>query len=139
MASARWRAAIEARFGERPDFGLDSATSLFCAEGDLPQNEVSELLRTIEQEYGVSAGLLRPNDPLDHLTTPVPVRNPLRDVFYRYWSDEHWGEINYQLGKRLHRRGKPNFRAGVLRSLGDLAWAWCGRLGADGERSVSAT
>ena len=69
----------------------------FCAEGDLPANEVSELLRTIELEYGIPAGLLRPSDPLDHLTAPVPVRNPLRDAFYRFWIDEHWGEISYEL------------------------------------------
>jgi hypothetical protein len=100
---------------------------------------VRELLRTIELEYGVPAGLLRPSDPLDHLISPVPVRNPLRDAFYRFWIGEHWGEINYQLGERLHRRGQPSFRARALRSLGDLAWAWCGQLDADGERSDSAT
>ena len=107
--------------------------------GDLPPIEVRELLRTIELAYGVSAGLLRPNDPLDHLTAPIPVRNPLTDAFYRFWMDESWGEINCELGKRLHRRRQSSFPAEALRSLSDLAWAWCGRLGANGERLVSAT
>jgi hypothetical protein len=139
MTTKRWRAAVATRFPDREVLSHAALYERCWAAAGLPQAEIAAFLQLFEEEFGIPAGLLRPEDSLAALWTPVASRNPFRAMYYRFWADEHWGELNYRLGQRLHRRGQSSFAAGVVTTVDDFVWAWCGRLGPQAERLASAT
>jgi hypothetical protein len=139
LTSRAWRGAIRARLGDREDLGLAGVIAKYWSSSGLPANDIEALLIEFQISYRIPGGVLRPNDPLRAFQEPVPASNPLTDAFYRFWTDESWSDINYELGKRMHKRGQTRYAEGVIQTIDDLVWAWCGRLGPNGDHVTPAT
>jgi hypothetical protein len=89
----------------------------------LSQNDVFRLFDLIQQELGIPVGLLRPEDNLDRLLSPVSIRRPLRWFRIEPALEDATSELNYQLKLRL--QGRPLPAAFRVRTLDELARVWC--------------
>ena len=116
---------MQRRFPHREDLGRDGVYNLYWAPGGLPREDVMALLELIEEEYFISAGILRPDDSLEKLLPPVRTRNPLR-----WWAceprlEDATSEVDYRLAKRI-KAGVALEPRGPLKTINDLVYAWCG-------------
>jgi hypothetical protein len=118
-----WERAIRERFGERDDLGIGGVWARFWSH--LPAEEFEELARLLQDEYGLQIGLLRPDDALSKLWTPVPTQNPLRWLQYRTAEGDRWSELNHALVRRCDRRRLPLPRPPAM-TVDELVRAWCG-------------
>lgn len=120
-----WREEMQRRFPDRPDLGREEAYRRFWEPAQLPQADVFAVFDLIEQEYRLSAGLLRPDDPMEALLPPVRTRNPLRWLACEPRLEDAASELSYQLGKRM-KQGAAVEPTLPLQTVQDLVRAWCG-------------
>jgi hypothetical protein len=118
------QAALRQRFSDRVEFTWEEAYQQLFASPDLPQAGVFECFGLIELEYGIPAGVLRPDDSLDELFAPIPTKHPWWWMVYQVQAGDREAEILRQVDKRLRRHGQK--LRGGLRTIGDLIHAWCG-------------
>ena len=123
---AEWRKVLLERFGSREDITKEGVYFHYFKPLGLPNECVIECLALVESEYGISAGLLRPDDPLAKLVEPVKTRKPWLWLFYRSREEDIQSEVNYQLAKRLRQHGTEHSWP-RLDTVGDLVRAWCGQ------------
>lgn len=74
MRHSVWQRAIAERLGVRDDLGTDGAYERFYRPLGLPERDVLELFDWIRTAFGVSGGVLRPDDDVAILFRPVPHR-----------------------------------------------------------------
>ncbi len=92
----------------------------------LPEMEVSACLDLVEFEYGLPAGLLRPEDSLAKLVKPVSTKNPLRWIIYQVRAGDRENELTFQLVRQMRRHGTYGTWQHVD-TIDDLVRAWCGQ------------
>jgi hypothetical protein len=111
------------RFSDREDLGVGGVLTAFWT--DLPRHAALEFFRLVELEYGLNAGLLRPDDPVSKFSEPIRSRNPLTWLFLEGRLEDAYSELAFQLGKRLDQAGT---RAAwqEIQTTDDLLRAWCG-------------
>jgi hypothetical protein len=117
---------ITARFADRPDLGELAAYEVFFLPQGLPQNEVFEFFAWITEEFGVSGGLLRPDDELSKFFDPVETRNPLAGMVNGLRAGDRELALLIELERRHKRRGDGPTGKKTFRTVGDVARAWCG-------------
>jgi hypothetical protein len=117
-----WKEWIQERLGNRSELTTREAKRVLWP--DLPDSELEEFFELIRLEYGFEAGLLRPDDKLEVLTTPIRTRNPLRWYAVEPRLEDAHSELNYQLGKRAEKAGLTD-RLPVL-TVGEFVRVWCG-------------
>lgn len=117
-----WREWIQERFGDRAVLRRDEAKRALWS--DLPEAELEEFFELIEAEYGLDAGLLRPEDNLDRLTAPIKTKNPLRWYLVEPRIEDAASELNYQLGNRARKAGLND--CPTVSTLGEYVRVWCG-------------
>jgi hypothetical protein len=128
---ADWQQEILHRFDARENLTKDELYTRYFQRAGLPKEEVFDCLRLIEFEYKVPAGLLRPEDKLEKLFSPVSAQNPWRWLVYRTREGDSETEINYELGKRMRRAGTVKSWSHIEKfgdlTFRDLMKAWCGK------------
>ena len=117
---------ITARFADRPDLGELAAYGVFFLPQGLPQDEVFEFFAWITDEFGVSGGLLRPDDELSKFFDPVETRNPLMGVVNGFRAGDRELALLSELERRRKRRGDGPPGKKTYRTVGDVVRAWCG-------------
>lgn len=126
-----WQEEVVRRFDGRENLTKDELYARYFEKEGLPRDEVFECLKLIEFEFEVPAGLLRPEDKLEKLFSPVPAKNPWRWLVYRTREGDSQTEINYELGKRMRRAGTIQSWSHIKNfgdvTFSDLIKAWCGR------------
>lgn len=123
MMDKNWRLQIKSRFSDRENIGQSAVRLQYWS--DLPEADVNTLFPLISSEFGVDAGVLRPDDSLDLLVEPVATKNPLLWLAYQTASGDKQIELSYQLNQRLRRFGTESNWPSVL-TVDDLMRAWCG-------------
>jgi hypothetical protein len=113
----KWTARLRARFEGREALPADEAWALYWKA--FPRGAVLEVLELIQEEYGLAPGLLRPDDRLSLLFTPVQTRNPLEWLFFQGMTEDRQSEMEY----RLKRRGVDG-RGADVSTLGDYVELW---------------
>src|SRR5690606_41832120 len=101
------------RLSGRTELSRDEALAAL-GEG-LPAHEVGELARLLEEEFGISLGLLRPQDSLEALWAPVSMRQPLQWLWAQAALEDAVTEVNQQL--QIRRRAKRQSRGAQLGSV----------------------
>lgn len=124
--NSEWHNAILSRFGKREDFGKDGLYKRYFKSDELPREAVLECFDLIESEYGISVGILRPDDVLTKLFEPVITRNPLKWLEYQLKAGDKQSELNYQLNKRLRKHNIFELVYPVI-TVDDFVHAWCGQ------------
>lgn len=120
---------MQSRFGGRELLNNDECYHRYFESLGLQKEKALECLEIIELEFEVPIGLLRPTDKLLLLFTPVPTRNPLKELFYRTREEDSESELNYQLSKRLRQHGTLNLWKDIdIETIEDLLRAWCGEV-----------
>ena len=127
----KWRQEVLERFHGRENLSRDELYARYFEKAGLPKDEVLECLRLLEFEYDVPSGLLRPQDKLEKLFSPVPAKNPWQWLVYRTREGDSQTEINYELGKRMRRAGTIQSWSHI-KNFGDITFfdlikAWCGK------------
>ena len=122
----RWHQRLLQRLTDRIDLGKDRLYDEYFAKQLLPKEQVLNCLSLLESEYQISTGLLRPKDSLEILFNRVPAKNPLLWLVYRTREDDSRSEINYQLGKRIHKY-RLDVHSSQIRTIEDLVKVWCGK------------
>lgn len=92
----------------------------------LPEDEVRALFDFLETDLGIPAGILRPEDDLDRLFTPISMRRPLRWLRVRPALEHATSRLYSELANRVSARVSTipvDFR---VHTLNDLVYAWCG-------------
>jgi hypothetical protein len=111
------------RFSDRPDISPDETFRSYWSE--LPREEVQQLFDLIAIEFGVSGGLLRPDDSLDKLVEPLATKNPLLWFAYQGAAGDKQNELSYELDKRLKKFGtKAEWPS--ISTIDELMRAWGG-------------
>jgi len=108
---------LASRLSDRED--LPRAVAIERYWDDVARTDVDELFDLIANELGISPGLLRPDDSLDELLAPLPVRNPLKWLFREAALEDGVGELSHRLRRRNPRLG------GRVRTVRELVHAWC--------------
>ena len=121
-----WRDEMQRRFPDRADLGREEAYRCFWAPLGLPFADVFSLFDLIEQEYQISGGALRPDDPMEALLFPVRTRGPLRWLACEPRLEDATSELNYRLAKRIER-GEAVEPEQPPRTISDFVHLWCGR------------
>jgi hypothetical protein len=121
-----WQKTILDRFSERENIGSREVYIRYFRPLGLGEECVMECLELIETEYGLSAGLIRPQDKVSQLVDPVKAKTPWCWLFYRSREEDIQSELNYQLDKRMRRHGTLGSWSHID-TLSDLVKAWCGR------------
>ena len=129
LLDRKWLAAIRERFADRKDIGRERVFELYFAREGLPREEVFECLDLIETEYGYIAGLLRPEDSLEKLFTPVQTRNPFRSITYEIMAGDRQLWFGDELEQKLREYGIRKYSDWPpINTIGDFVRAWCGRV-----------
>ncbi len=97
---SRWTELIAERFSDRGIVDRDNVYTQLWERHGVGAVAVGEVLKLIEQEYGVPPGLLRPDDDVGLLTDPIRSPTIWERLSYRLKSEDRLSELNYQLGKR---------------------------------------
>lgn len=113
----KWTERLRARFEGREPLQAEEACRRYWS--GYPSEAVLEVLALVEDEYGLEPGLLRPDDPLSLLFTPVPTRNPLEWLFFQGMTEDRQSELEYRLKRR--RGGTRNAH---VSTLGDYVSLW---------------
>lgn len=125
MSRKAWIAALRARLGDREELDVDQLFARAWASRGLSRDQVREALALIEAEYGLPAGILRPEDSLEVLFQPVQTSNPWHRLQYRFWAGDKRIELDRQVSRRLARYGTEGAWA-KIRTIDDFIRAWCG-------------
>jgi hypothetical protein len=125
-----WERSMLKRFAGRENLSFDELYNRYFHEFELPKEGVRECLQMLESEYKISVGVLRPDDKLKELFTPIPAKTLWQWLVFRTREGDSESEINYELGKRLRSAGTIHSwshikRFGDMRVL-ELLRAWCG-------------
>src|SRR5258706_9780221 len=119
-----WREWLKERFGDRPALSRDEAVRTFWS--DLPPDNLAGFFEMIESEYGLDVGLLRPDDNLARLTTPIKTKNLLRWFAVQPPLEDRAAELNYQIVQRADQFGLAHYLP--ARTVGEFVRVWCGRV-----------
>ena len=117
-----WREWLKERFGDRSKLTREEAKHALWS--DLPQTQLEEFFELIEMEYGLDAGLLRPEDKLDRLTASIKTKNPLRWYAVEPRIEDAASELNYQIVKRAQEAGLSECLP--VFTVGEYVRVWCG-------------
>jgi len=125
-----WELAIRDRFKGRENLNPEQLFSQYFEGAGLPNDAVFECLQLLEFEYHIPVGVLRPEDKLEKLFSPVAAKTPWQWLVFRTREGDSETEINYELGKRMRRAGTTRSwsrfeKIGDLTVL-DLLRAWAG-------------
>jgi hypothetical protein len=124
--NAAWRKELRKRFADREDIGKECLYEKFFAAKGFPRSDVLELFDTIELEFDLPAGLLRPTDSLKKLGAPVSPKNPWQWMVFQVRSGDSQQALADQLEKRLKTFGTTDLWKRV-ETIADLVTAWCGQ------------
>ena len=113
---------LHARFSDREDLGRQGVVARYW--GNLPARPLQELFDLIETEFSLSAGLLRPDDPISKLMAPFAIQNPLTWLWAEAALEDAGSELNYCFAKRMKAFGVRREVVSVD-SIGDLVELWC--------------
>jgi hypothetical protein len=119
------------RYAGREDLGRIGLFTTYFAPLGLHEPDVMSLLEILEFECQISTGLMRPDDPVWMMASPVKSRYLLGRVL-QVTDDVRSGDIELALGEGLRRRLgiRPRFCAPgprfALETFGDLVHLWCG-------------
>ena len=128
MSRRAWSETLRGRFPRDEVLDRESAFQRYWNE--FPKRDVFEFFDLVEVEYGIPAGLLRPEDPLALLLTPISTKNPLKWLFFQASTEDAASELNYRLGKRLARAGVQPVEKPLV-TIGEYVRFWCSE-GAEG-------
>lgn len=125
-----WQHAILERFDRRENLSTEELYNRYFQEAGVSRDEVLECLQLLGSEYRVPAGVLRPEDKLEKLLSPVTANNPWQWLVYRTREGDSETEINYALGKRMRRFDTVQSWSHVEKfgdlMISDFIRAWCG-------------
>lgn len=131
LSAPEWRAAMRQRLGPRHELPRAAAYDTYWAPLRVPRDEADAVLDLLEAEYGLPAGLFRPDDSLGVLLEPV---GPPTDAgpIRRWWTASvnsvRAGDRQLALGEHLAARcrahGRPMPRD--LDTLGEFLRACAG-------------
>jgi hypothetical protein len=124
LKTISWHSALLSRFQDREHLGAHGVC-VSCWP-DLGEQSVLEVLTLIQREYGLEAGLLRPDDALDKLLKPIVTRSPFKWLVYQLRASDKQSELNLQLRRRMDRCGTRNAWSRI-ETIDDLVRAWCGQ------------
>ena len=117
-----WNDAIKRYFRERRIMSMGELVREFGLSGPKADTVLEECLGLFQQEYGVAAGLLRPDDPLRIFTEPPKTSNPFSWYFTRSAYEDSTSELNYRLKKRLRASGRT--LVATPTTVGEYVAAW---------------
>jgi hypothetical protein len=119
------------RYAGREDLGRKGLHATYFAPLGLSEADVMALLEVLELECGISAGLMRPEDPVGMMASPVKSRYLFGRILQTS-DDVRAGDIEMVIGEALHAQlglvTRP-WRKGprlTLETFGDLVRVWCG-------------
>jgi hypothetical protein len=130
MGVRSFQRGLRERFADREALTPEEAYHRFWAPADLPEGEVLDLLRKIGLLFGIAPGLLRPDDPMERLTSPVPARAWWRDHFHDLIGGEAASELAEEFRDHLHRSGR-RVPDDPIRTIDELVRLWCGHSAAE--------
>jgi len=117
-----WQEWLQERFNDRPALTREEAVRNFWR--NLPPDALAEFFKLIESEYQLDIGLLRPDDNLARLTTPIKTKNPLRWFAVEPGLEDRASELNYQIAQRAERFGLAQHLP--VQTIGEYVRVWCG-------------
>jgi hypothetical protein len=114
---------LRKRLPRRDELSHTDLAARYWPDADL--NDVLALFNLLEEELTMPAGLLRPEDDLDHLLAPFSLRKPLLWFQVEPHLEEATSEVNYQLKQRMKATGSRWSRQLRIHTLDGLVRAWC--------------
>lgn len=113
------------RFQGREDLGKDGLYRAYFERLGYERSEVLDCLDEVELGYGISPGVLRPDDQMTKLDERVRANNPIEWFWWigenEFGSDGLFEELNI----RLIKHGTKDEWT-TIKTFGDLVRAWCG-------------
>lgn len=123
-----WRKRLrEERFGDRDELSKEELFRRFWADQDLPEEEVREVFELIEFEYGIPAGILRPDDELAKLFVPLSTWNPIAWLNYQQIFGDRHDSLDTSIAEKLKQHDLVDEWGDAIYTVDDYVRAWCGQ------------
>ncbi len=118
---------VVSRFIGREQLSKENFYLRYWQDAQLNQQEVYDLCDLIEEVYGVSAGLLRPQDDINKLTDPAKTKKWWRNIFHESSAGDNEFWLQQELEKKLKKYGTTKLFK-KIDTVDDLFQCWCGQL-----------
>src|SRR5512138_574157 len=98
----KWRDGMAARFDGRELLPFDHLYGQFLQPHGLKRDPTIELLTTLQNDFGIPAGFLRPDDKLPDVFAPVPSRLPWQWMAFQTRA----ADLELELQERIDERSR---------------------------------